>query len=116
MRSRRRRPSGRHIIIIGLLCAAWSVAAWSGTTGDVRGVVVDSAGSPLPGVVIGLSGGGVGSSGRGAVSDASGTFHIAALPPGDRYQVRVSFPGFATIVLSDVEIGAGQVTPLRITL
>src|SRR3989442_2280680 len=86
------------------------------TTGLLRGLVMDVRGSPLAGVSIVVVNSGLGVSGRGAVTDASGGFQVAWLPAAPDYFVRAAFPGFATVDFSEVEIKAGQATALRITL
>ena len=86
------------------------------TTGLLRGLVMDVRGSPLAGVSIIVVNSGLGVSGRGAVTDASGGFQVAWLPAAPDYFVRAAFPGFATVDFSEVEIKAGQATALRITL
>src|SRR2546428_9083136 len=86
------------------------------TTGLLRGLVMDVRGSPLAGVSIIVVNSGLGVSGRGTVTDASGGFQVAWLPAAPDYFVRAAFPGFATVDFSEVEIKAGQATALRITL
>ncbi len=86
------------------------------TNGDLRGVVLDEGGAPLGGVSVVVASASQGVSGRAAVTDSSGSFQIPSLPVARDYSVRASFPGFATVGLSDVEIQAGRSTHLRVTL
>ncbi|MBI1951501.1 MAG: carboxypeptidase regulatory-like domain-containing protein [Acidobacteria bacterium] len=86
------------------------------STGTLRGVVADDRGRPLAGVTIVVASSSQGVTGRGAVSDSTGTFHVVSLPAARDYFVRASFPGFATLDYSEVEIKAGQTTALRLTL
>ena len=86
------------------------------TTGTLRGLTLDEKGAPLAGVSIVVASSSQGVSGRGAVTDSTGSFQIGSLPAARDYFVRATFPGFATADYSDVEIKGGQATPLRITL
>ena len=108
-----------------LIHPGWAVALclvlWPGTihalaTGLLRGVVVDDGGAPLPGVTLTVSSRSQGLPARGAVSDGAGVFQVTSLPAGRDYRVRASFPGFATVEFTDLEIPAGRVTTLRIAL
>ena len=85
-------------------------------TGTLRGVASDDKGGPLAGVTIVVASGSLGISGRGAVTDSTGTFQVSSLPAARDYSVRAAFPGFATVNYSAVEIKTGQATALRITL
>src|SRR4029077_16258103 len=100
-------------IILGLLFATPALAQ---TTGRLRGLVVDHKGAPLPGVVLVVECASQGVSGRGAVTDATGAFQVPGLPPGRDYSVRASLPGFASLRLTDIDISAGQVSAVRLTL
>ncbi|HEU4402195.1 MAG TPA: carboxypeptidase regulatory-like domain-containing protein, partial [Candidatus Polarisedimenticolia bacterium] len=100
-------------VAIGLLMPA---SAWAQSTGTVRGLVLDEAGAPLAGVTLALDSVSQGISGRGAVSDASGSFTIPALPPAGDYVLSAAIPGFATLTLTDIEVAAGRVATLKVTL
>ena len=91
-------------------------AAHAQTTGEIRGLVTDPSGSPLPGVTVIASGAGGLVSQRGAVTDAAGRFRIGALPAAADYEVRASLAGRAAVVLSGVAVSAGQVTSLTVAL
>ncbi len=110
-----RRLKTRHVagVILGLLFAMPALAQ---TTGRLRGLVVDHKGAPLPGVVLVVECPTLGVSGRGAVTDASGSFQLPGLPSGRDYSVRASLPGFASLRLTDIDISAGQVSAVRLTL
>ncbi|HEV8701145.1 MAG TPA: carboxypeptidase regulatory-like domain-containing protein, partial [Candidatus Polarisedimenticolia bacterium] len=86
------------------------------TTGTLRGLTTDEKGTPLAGVSIVASSSSQGISGRGAVTDSTGSFQVGSLPAARDYFVRATFPGFATMDFSEVEIKGGQATALRITL
>jgi hypothetical protein len=106
----------RNLIRALVLCGITVAPVQAQTTGFLHGLVSSDKGDPLPGVVILVRSGGEGVAGRGAVTDKSGTFQIAGMPPAHDYSVRASLPGFATVTLSEVEVSAGEVSRIRITL
>src|SRR5882672_4602541 len=110
-----RRLKTRHVagVILGLLFAMPALAQ---TTGQLRGLVVDQKGTPLPGVVLVVECPTQGVSGRGAVTDAAGAFQVPGLPPGRDYSVLASLPGFASLRLTEINISAGQVSAVRLTM
>ena len=78
-------------VLAALTMTAWSVAAGAA---DLKGTITDSDGSPLPGVNVVVTGGGL-EEPRGAVSKAEGQYSIT-LPAGV-YEVRVTHIGFRTM-------------------
>jgi len=106
----------RRATCVLVVLLALPVAALAETSGALRGTVADDKGTALPGAVVAVSSVGHGVAGRAAVTDASGEFLIQALPPAGDYQVRVSMPGYATVVLSGVEVSAGRVRSVRLAL
>src|SRR5260221_5026527 len=84
--------------------------------GSVRGLVMDDTGKPLAGSLVRVSEGGGTVAARGAVTDVSGLFAVVSLPPAPDYKVMVSSPGYATTVMSDVEVRPGVTTTLRLML
>ena len=101
-------------LLLLLLLAPSGARAQS--AGALRGRVTDPAGAPLAGVTVTVSSSSQGVSGRGAVTDASGAFQIAALPPGSDYSVHLSLQGYSGVVLNDTPVNAGQITPLTVVL
>lgn len=81
----------------------------------IRGQVLDKDGAPIPGATITLSQPSSGVA-RGAVTDAHGEYRIAPLPPGTGYVLRASFPGMASVSIPDVELSAGIMTVVPMTL
>jgi len=86
------------------------------TAGAIRGAVTDAAGRPIEGVIIAVGSASIGVTGRGALSDSLGRFQVGSLPPGGDYQIGATYPGFASITLTDVEVSAGHVTNVVLTL
>jgi outer membrane receptor protein involved in Fe transport len=120
-----RRP-GRCLAILLLAGAAASICPWveapwvrecyAQGAGSVRGLVMDDAGKPLAGALVNVTQGGGGVAARGAVTNVSGLFEVVSLPPAPDYKVTVSFPGYATTVMSDVDVRPGTTTTLRLML
>ncbi|MBV9102377.1 MAG: carboxypeptidase regulatory-like domain-containing protein [Candidatus Eremiobacteraeota bacterium] len=91
------------LALFALLTPAWSLA---GTTGTLSGVAVDSAtNAPISGAKVTVSGP---SDVEIAVTDKSGHFTFASLPP-DTYRVSMDAPGYAATALNGVEISADNV-------
>src|SRR6266850_3061248 len=97
-----------------ILCAILALAGPSlllaQTTGTLRGLATDEKGAPLAGVSVLVASSSQGISGRGAVTDSTGSFQVGSLPAGRDYFIRATFPGFATMDFSEVEIKGGQAT------
>jgi Ca-activated chloride channel family protein len=94
------------IILVLTVCllAAFLVVGAAGNTGQITGRVVDlSTGLPLPFATVRVLG-----TAMGAPTDAHGSFTILNVPPGT-YTLRVSFVGYSTVELMEVEVAAGQV-------
>ena len=89
-------------------------AAWAQTfTGGLRGAVRDSGGV-VPGVTVTLLNDDTGAS-RDAVSNASGEYSFAAVPPGN-YSVKAELTGFKTYENKGIRIAAQQFITLDVTL
>ncbi|WP_417465214.1 TonB-dependent receptor [Kordiimonas sp.] len=87
-----------------LLASSAAVMAEDYTTGTMRGLVRDEAGTVLPGVtVVVTSDKGVR---RTIESDADGQFRLPRLPVG-RYTVTVEQSGYETLVADDVQVSLG---------
>jgi outer membrane receptor protein involved in Fe transport len=95
-----------------LLCAGPPAAAQS--AGGLRGVVLDN-GTPVAGASVAVVNPDVAVN-RGAVTDANGEWRVVPLPPAKGYSLRVSFPGMVTMTLTDIDVVAGQIAALPITL
>ena len=104
--------------VIAVLAATLSTAtsaatapAGTQTAGSIEGVVVDVTGSPLPGVVVAVTGDGVR---QEHVTGADGAYQAAGLAPGD-YVVTAALPGFETFEIP-VSVGAGAAEAVPIQL
>jgi hypothetical protein len=89
-------------------------AAWAQTfTGGLRGAVRDANGV-IPGVTVSLLNVDTGA-GRDAVSNQSGEYSFAAVPPGN-YSVKAELTGFKTYENQNIRIAAQQFITLDIVL
>lgn len=91
------------VIVMGFLirCAAQD-------TGTAAGVVVNSFdGAPLAGVTVTARG-----TTLATQTDSTGRFELKNIPPGDQV-LRISKSGFATTVVTEVRVIAGQTTPVN---
>lgn len=92
------------------LLLGWMVAspreagAQAPPAGRVQGLVRDTTGQPLPGVLVELEGGPATPSGH---TEADGRYAIDAVPPGT-YAVRFSLTGFVTLLRRNVAVGSGE--------
>ncbi len=98
-----------------LLTATGLLAQATGTTtADLRGLVVDEAGSALPGALITATNQDNGFS-RQATSEVGGSFAIRLLPPG-LYRVSASLPGLRAADAPNVRLSVGATTTLELRL
>ncbi|MFO7526042.1 MAG: TonB-dependent receptor [Ignavibacteriaceae bacterium] len=80
---------------------------FAGTTGKLTGIITDAqTGEPLIGANIIIEG-----TDFGAASNVNGEYVILNIPPG-RYNVKISFIGYETVVYTDVIIIVDQTTQL----
>ena len=79
-------------------------------TGKVSGTVADENNKPVIGASVKVL-----STNTGVATDVDGHFELT-LPAGKKYEIEISALGFGTKTLTDVEITAGQVNNLNITL
>jgi len=103
-------------LLLAAVFMALPAASAAQTAGAVRGAVTDAAGRPIEGVTIAVDSAALGVTGRGARSDSLGRFQVGSLPPGGDYKIGATCPGFAAVTLTDVEVSAGQVTNVALTL
>ena len=103
------------VLIATLPTATSGIAAPAGTqtAGSIEGVVVDVTSSPLPGVVITVTGNGVR---QEHVTGANGAYQAAGLAPGD-YVVTAALTGFETFEIS-VSVGAdvAETVPIQLQI
>ncbi len=103
------------VVLAGCLLMALAQPALAQSVAGIKGVVLDKDGAPIPGATVTISNAALGVS-QGAVTDAKGEFRIVPLAPGKSFRVRVAFPTMSTVTLSDVEVIAGRVASVPVTL
>ena len=82
--------------------------------GRITGKVVDDQGNPLPGVTVeATSPRLVGKA--AAVTDATGTYRLMALPSGT-YEITYSLPGFKTVIRKDIVLQLSQTLVINVTM
>jgi len=96
---------------IFLIVALISTFLLGGTTGKLSGVIKDAdTGEPLVGANILIEG-----TSFGAATNLKGEYVILNIPPG-RYNVRISFIGYETVLMQNVVIIVDQTTNLSVDL
>ena len=102
--------------ILAVLSAMGAPAAWAQQqNGGIAGVVRDSGGLALPGVMVEASSPALIEKVRSVVSDGEGRYNIVDLRPGT-YAVTFSLPGFSTVRREGVELSAGFTAPINVNL
>jgi outer membrane receptor protein involved in Fe transport len=96
------------LTLLLLFISSFSIAA---PIGKISGTVVDKkTGETLVGVTVKIAGTKIGAS-----TDIEGRFLIAGVATG-RYTLEVSYVGYVTQTISDVEIKENTITPLNVVL
>lgn len=104
----------RLFILLTCLSILVSVSVFGQQTGEIRGVVTDEAGSPLPGVAV--TAGGPSLQGlRTGSSDTNGYFRLPLLPVGT-YALTFELPGFEKLTMTGHEIRLGLSLSLAVVL
>ena len=105
-------PARLPLTILAAICLAIATpGANAQNAGTVKGTVTDPSAAVIPGATVQIIGKGVS---RSAKSDGNGAFTVT-LPPGS-YNVRADSKGFVTFMQQNLNVSAGQVTPLDIAL
>ncbi len=84
-------------------------------TGTISGQVVDEEKNPLPGASVTLTGTAMMGS-KDFVTTETGLFRFVALSPGSDYEVRVSMPGFTTMIRPGLIVSVGKTTDVEIVM
>jgi outer membrane receptor protein involved in Fe transport len=96
------------LIVLLLMVPVFVIAQ---TTGKISGRVVDkSSHEPLPGANVSVEGTSIGTS-----TDTEGSFVIINMPPGN-FRLKVSFIGYAPLVVADVRVLVNQTTTVTAEL
>lgn len=94
-----------------LIVSLISTFLFGGTTGKLSGIIKDAdTGEPLVGANVMIEG-----TSFGAATNIRGEYVILNIPPG-RYNVKISFIGYETILMQNVAIIVDQTTSLSVDL
>lgn len=93
----------------------WVPDAWAQQASGIAGVVRDSAGLAMPGVTVEAASPALIEKVRTVTTDGEGRYNIVDLRPG-AYTVTFSLTGFSTVRREGIELGAGFVASVNITL
>ncbi len=106
----------RHILcsFAVVLCLASIAGAQTGATGSVEGLVTDSSGGVLPGVMVTVRNMDTNVT-REVVTEDSGRYRASALQPG-RYEVAATLSGFQARPASNVEVQVGQTAAIDLRM
>jgi hypothetical protein len=104
---------------IALLCVfsllLLSTSAWAQTgAGQISGTVLDSTGAVIVGANVKITQDRTGAS-RTTTTTHNGTFVVANLPAGP-YTIEISYTGFRTHVVKEIEVSVGTDRTIRVTL
>ena len=103
-----RAGSRTKVLLLSFFCLAFlsalTASAQSGTTGTLNGVVRDTTGAVLPGVIITLRNVDTGLN-RSTATDDAGRWTVPALPVGN-YEITYELTGFKKLVHSGVAVEA----------
>lgn len=102
---------------IGFILLFFSLiaSAEAQTTSEIRGLVRDTAGAVFPGVTLSATSPALIRGEVTTVSDDRGNYRFPALQAGT-YQVRAELPGFATEVVTDIDVGINRTVQLDIVM
>ena len=95
-------------------CAACAFSQATSSSGEVRGLLVDSSGGAIASARVCLTRDDQGFS-RSALAGTDGTFTFSLIPSGV-YRVRAEASGFTHKVLDGVEVRVGDIVSLRIPM
>ncbi len=96
-------------LILGLLVLSYS-PSFALDTGKIAGVVVDTAGEPIPSVHVVLAG-----TESGGASDLDGNYYIIGITPG-QYDLQFSALGYRTQIVTGVTVRSNYTTRVNATL
>lgn len=99
----------KYILYIFVALFTFTLTYGQETTGTIQGTIQDVNTSPVPFATIVVVDTETNYS-YGTISQENGFYSITNLPPGNTYQITVSFVGYKTLIESLVQINLGAVT------
>jgi hypothetical protein len=104
------------VAICVLLAACSSAPSSSAQVGVIRGVVVDTYGGPLPGIVVSLRTPGATKAFQSVTTGDGGAYEFPDVPVG-QYEVFSEFAGYTTVQPIPVKVTpSGLATPPKLVL
>ena len=103
----------RLVVFVCLLFTATAQAQVQ--TGSIAGMVSDTSGAVLPGVVVTITGDRLIEGTQSFTTDATGAYRFDRLPPGD-YRVKFELQGFKTVEQAEMRINAAFVATINAKL
>lgn len=97
-----------------LLFASVTMAFAQAGRGGVSGLVTDATGAVIPGITVELQSAGTGVT-VSTVATSAGLYSFVSLTPAT-YQLKISYPGFKTVIEKNVIVTVDQVTTLNLAL
>ena len=104
----------RKFLAVLFVCLLAIPLAAQTRTGNIYGTVVDSDGTPLPGVNVTLTG--PMEATMAATTSAIGRFRFLSLFPGNLYQVKAELEGFKTKIEQGVIVNAGVNSDITVVM
>jgi hypothetical protein len=105
----------RRLVLLGLASfVALTPLASAQTTGRVLGRISDATGAALPGVAVTISGSSL-QGVRTAVTDGSGDYRFANLPPGI-YEVKAELANFKTAAQPKIAVGIDRIVEVNLVM
>jgi outer membrane receptor protein involved in Fe transport len=101
-------------LVLGFSLCTSQVVSGQDTTGGIQGTVKDPSGAVVPGAKISIAGTSL-MGNKVLVTDTSGYYHFANLPPGT-YSLAVSANGFATTKRDGLTIEVGHLPTVDLVL
>lgn len=108
------RFSGRMIALAIMMALLLTLSFAQETTGGLQGTVKDEKGALISKAQVELTGTSL-IGAKTLLTDASGYYRFANLPPG-KYSIKVASPGFATLKRDGITIEIGHLPSLELTL
>jgi len=102
------------ILAVAMMIFAAIAGAQTLDSGQLRGIVSDQSGAPLPGATVTLSNTATGFS-RVVVTTAAGAYQFPQIPAGT-YEVLVQLDGFASTRMKALEVNVGAALTQGVTL
>ncbi|MGC0775575.1 MAG: carboxypeptidase regulatory-like domain-containing protein [Candidatus Acidiferrum sp.] len=97
-----------------MLFASVTMAFAQAGRGGLSGLVSDATGAVIPGITVELQSTGTGVT-VSTVTTSAGLYSFVSLTPAT-YQLKISYPGFKTVIEKNVIVTVDQVTTLNLTL